>query len=284
MFVQQFPPLPALQPFIAGIMVQEEWNSINYANRNPVKVLPTSMTIIGFQYGKPMRKIENQEAVSMGSSGITGIHSTVKEYVSTGAIGTIIIIFKPHGLSHFTPYPLFEFHNADVPLELVFHAPSVRELEEKLGNASSANERVSLVQQFLLASLRSDREERHWISEAIRLISTERGALSVERLAAQLYVSQRTLQRSFNVLVGASPKQFANIVRFQHAISLRHAGYSYLDIVQACGYTDHAHFAKAFKAFAGCGPESFFSCEAQTELNKAFGDPHDSPSEQQLYH
>jgi AraC-like DNA-binding protein len=34
--------------------------------------------------------------------------------------------------------------------------------------------------------------------------------------------------------------------------SASNAGYGYLDIVQACSYSDHAHFAKDFKAFAGC--------------------------------
>ncbi|SDE41749.1 Helix-turn-helix domain-containing protein [Paenibacillus sp. UNCCL117] len=271
MYIRQFPPSPMLFPYLDGIWVQEDMNPTNFANRNPVKVLPTSRTVIGIQYGHPMKKLGNNAEVSMGSSGITGLHETVQEYVGTGAIGTIIIPFKPGGLSHFTKYPLHEFQNADVPLELVFPGQSVRELEERLIYASGAAERVGIVQQFLIAALRN-KEKDHLVLMAVKQITRSQGSLSIERLAAQCYVSKRTLERKFNALIGASPKQFAGIVRFQHTIQLRHAGYDYLDIVQACGYTDHAHFAKDFKAFAGCSPELFFCSEVQPELKKSFNE------------
>ncbi len=119
MLVQKFTPLLILQPYIESILLQEDWNAVNFSNRNPVKVLPSTMTIIGIQYGKPMKLLENQKAVSMGSNGITGLHAKVKEYVGTGAIGTVILSFKPGGLSRFTRYPLHEFQNIDVPLEPV---------------------------------------------------------------------------------------------------------------------------------------------------------------------
>lgn len=83
-------------------------------------------------------------------------------------------------------------------------------------------------------------------------------------------MSKRTLERKFNALIGAPPKQFASIVRFQHTIRLRNSGYDYLDIVHACGYTDQAHFVKDFKAFTGCSPEQFFRSEAQPELKQTF--------------
>ena len=276
MLVQKFTPLLILQPYIAGILVQEDWNAVNFSNRNPVKVLPSTMTIIGIQYGEPMKLLENQKAVLMGSSGITGIHDNVKEYIGTGAIGTVILSFKPGGLSRFTRYPLHEFQNVDVPLELVFPRQSVSEMEEKLAAASDAGERVGIVQQFLLSELRDQKEEL-LIQAAADAILRRQGALSIEWLAAQLYVSKRTLERRFNALIGASPKQFASVVRFQQTIRLRNAGCDYLDIVHACGYTDHAHLAKDFKSFAGVSPEQFFCSEVQPELKRSFQGNEASP-------
>ncbi|MGN7470771.1 helix-turn-helix domain-containing protein [Brevibacillus sp. SAFN-007a] len=267
MLIQRFTPSLLLRPYVECFLVQEDFNPANFANRNPVKVLPTTLTVIGIQYGQPMKILQNNRAVSMGSSGITGMHVTVKEYISTGAIGTVLIFFKPGGLSYFTRYPLDEFKNADVPLEFVFPAQNVRDVEEKLAGASGAAERVGIVEQFLRAALR-DKEEEKLILLAAQQIMQQQGTLSIERLAAQSYVSRRTLERKFNLLIGASPKQFASIVRFQHSIQLRKAGYDYLDIVQACGYSDHAHFAKDFKAFAGVRPEQFFCTEVQPKLKK----------------
>ncbi|MFC3800902.1 helix-turn-helix domain-containing protein [Cohnella sp. GCM10012308] len=284
MFVQRFAPLPVLRPYVDSILVQEDLNPANFANRNPVKVLPTSMTVIGIQYGQPMKSLSQDGAVPLGTSGITGVHGAVKEYLSTGAIGTVIIPFKPGGLSRFTRYPIHAFQNADVSLELVFPGASVREMEERLAGASGAEARVGIVQQFLISALR-DQEEERWLLHAAHLIMQRQGNLSIAQLAAQLYVSKRTLERKFNALIGASPKQFASIVRFQHTIQLRHAGYDYLDIVQACGYTDHAHFAKDFKSFAGIRPDQFFRSEVQPELKKSYNEiDEDSKKRQHLYY
>lgn len=283
MFVQRYAPLPILRPYVDGILVQEDLNPANFANRNPVKVLPTAMTVIGIQYGQPMKTLTQEGAVTLGASGITGMHGTVKEYVSTGAIGTVIVPFKPGGLSRFTRYPIHEFQNADVSLELVFPGPGVREMEERLAGASGAEARVEIVQRFLISALR-DQEEERWILHAAHQIMKRQGNLPIAQLAAQLYVSRRTLERKFNALIGASPKQFADIVRFQHTIRLRYAGYDYLDIVQACGYTDHAHFAKDFKSFAGIRPDAFFRSEVQPELKKSYGEGEDEDGEKTRQH
>lgn len=280
----KFPPVPALQPYIEDLLLQEDLNPVNYANRNPVKVLPTAMPVMGIQYGQPMRRLEDGKAVTMGTSGLTGMQSTVREYVATGAIGTIIVRFKPGGLSVFTPYPLHEFRDANVPLELLFAPDRVREMEGRLAGATVAGERVAVVQRFLASLLREPGDER-FIALAARSILQRHGAVSIERLAAVSFMSRRTLERKFNALIGAPPKQFAGIARFQHAMRLRNAGSGYLDIVEACGYADHAHFAKDFKAFAGCSPETFYRSEFQPELKKTFNanEPASPRTPQQMY-
>ncbi|MDG0792313.1 helix-turn-helix domain-containing protein [Cohnella ginsengisoli] len=165
----------------------------------------------------------------------------------------------------------------------MFPGSSVREMEERLAGASGAEERVEIVQRFLISALR-DQEEERWTLLAAHQIMKRQGNLPIAQLAAQWYVSRRTLERKFNALIGASPKQFAGIVRFQHTIRLRHAGYDYLDIVQACGYTDHAHFAKDFKSFAGIRPDAFFRSEVQPELKKSYNEGEDEDGEKNRQH
>ncbi|MGO4546421.1 helix-turn-helix domain-containing protein [Paenibacillus sp. 2TAB23] len=283
MLLQRFSPLPELSPYIDSLLLQEDFNRTNFANRNPVKVLPSAMTVIGIQYGQPMKRLENDKVFEMGSSGLTGVQTSVKEYLSTGAIGTIIVQFKPGGLTPFTAYPIHEFQDANTPLDLIFPSKEVHEMEERLLYATHAADRVGIVQRFLVCRLRNNYEE-HSILYAAQHIMKRHGDVSIERLATQSYMSKRTLERKFNALIGASPKHFASIVRFQHAIRLHNAGNDYLDIVQACGYSDHAHFAKSFKAFAGRTPAQFFNSEFQPELKKSFNKSDASSStDQQLY-
>ncbi|MCD1261194.1 AraC family transcriptional regulator [Paenibacillus athensensis] len=270
MFIQ-FPPPLRLSAYVDSLLLQEEWSPINYANRSPVKVLPSAMTVIGIQYGEPMSVLADGEAKLLGSSGLTGMQTAPREYVSTGRIGTIIVRFKPGGLTAFTAYPIHEFLDANVDLKLVFPPHAVDEMEQRLREAADAAGRIAAVNRFLLAVCR-DKPAVGLPLHIAEQIDQAAGQVSIEHLAAQAFVSKRTLERHFNEAIGISPKKFAGILRFQQAIRLRKAGCSYLDIVEACGYSDHAHFARDFKTFAGCTPEPFFRGESQPELARHFND------------
>ncbi len=102
MLLRQFRSPSRLSEYIDSILLQEDFNPVNYANRNPVKVLPSALTVIGIHYGNRMRLIGGSKEHLLSTSGITGLQTTFKEYVSTGAIGTIIVRFRPGGLTAFT--------------------------------------------------------------------------------------------------------------------------------------------------------------------------------------
>jgi AraC-like DNA-binding protein len=271
MLLQQFRPISQLSNYIDSLLVQEDFNSINYANRNPVKVLPSTLAVIGIQYGNRMKVIENNKENLLGTSGLTGLQTTFKEYVSTGRVGTIIVRFKPGGLKAFTSYPIHEFRDANLDLSLIFPKHLVSEMEERLSEATNMHGRIALVQAFLVSVMEQESEER-LILQVAKQIQAHNGDVSIKQLAEDFFVGKRTLERKFNDIIGITPKKFANIVRFQHTIHLRKSGRDYLDIVQACNFTDHAHFVHDFKAFTGCSPEQFFRHEVQPELAQTFGE------------
>lgn len=273
MLLQQFSPHPYLREYVDSILVQEDLQAVNFANRNPVKVLPSTMAVIGIQYASRMKLIGTHKDELLGTSGITGLQTSFKEYASTGGIGTIIVRFKPGGLSMFTPYPIHEFQDANIDLEHIFQPRLVSGMEQRLREAADADERVHIVQAFLLSVYRQNKQREALIIEAARRIQLLKGNLSIERLASEYFVGKRTLERQFNAHIGITPKKFANIVRFQHAIELKKSGLGYLDIIEACNFSDHAHFAHDFKAFAGCSPDHFFRHELQPELAGRFNSP-----------
>lgn len=91
----------------------------------------------------------------------------------------------------------------------------------------------------------------------------------MERIHEAAAASERV--EAVQILVN-TPKKFANIVRFQHTIRMKKSGFDYLDIAQAGNFSDHAHLAHDFKAFAGTSPEQFFQKELQPELAKTFNE------------
>jgi len=91
------------------------------------------------------------------------------------------------------------------------------------------------------------------------------GLATVEALAEEMCVSNRTLERIFKKNVGIPPKEFLRIVRFQEVLRrLRNAAgknelgvaakESLLQIAFELGYFDHAHLTNEFKKYAGILP------------------------------
>ncbi|SFO52313.1 Helix-turn-helix domain-containing protein [Chitinophaga sp. YR627] len=91
------------------------------------------------------------------------------------------------------------------------------------------------------------------------------GQVSVDALAEEMHVSNRTLERIFKKNVGIPPKEFLRIVRFQEVLKrLQHEaeknaltrvpGESLLRIAFELGYYDHAHLTNEFKKYAGILP------------------------------
>lgn len=67
----------------------------------------------------------------------------------------------------------------------------------------------------------------------------------------------RQLERCFKKHIGITPKEFANIIRFQFAFSkIKHNEQrkSLLDIAFDTGYYDHAHLSNAIKRYTGLAP------------------------------
>lgn len=91
------------------------------------------------------------------------------------------------------------------------------------------------------------------------------GQVSVETLASEVHVSNRTLERIFKENVGIPPKEFLRIARFQEVLKrLRQTGSevgetavleeSLLRVAFELGYYDHAHLTNEFKKYAGILP------------------------------
>ncbi|MCK7560040.1 helix-turn-helix domain-containing protein [Chitinophaga sedimenti] len=67
----------------------------------------------------------------------------------------------------------------------------------------------------------------------------------------------RQLERHFNTHIGITPKEYSNIIRFQHALSkikMQAHKSSLLDIAFECGYYDHAHLTNDLRKNTGYAP------------------------------
>jgi AraC-like DNA-binding protein len=83
------------------------------------------------------------------------------------------------------------------------------------------------------------------------------GHTTIEAIAAQQRLSVRTLQRRLRQW-GFSFEEIVDDVRRTEAIKYVLAGeHSGMDIAFLLGYSDHPHFARAFRRWTGMSPQAY---------------------------
>jgi AraC-like DNA-binding protein len=103
------------------------------------------------------------------------------------------------------------------------------------------------------------------VAHAWRRLTAARGRVPVPALAAEVGWSRRHLSRRFAAQVGLPPTTAARVLRFRHAADLLvpRPGEPAVpprriaDVAGACGYADHAHLDREFRALAGCTPREY---------------------------
>ena len=108
----------------------------------------------------------------------------------------------------------------------------------------------------------------HFFSEKIKTKTTQlqsiindihstNGEIGSYELSRKHFTTVRQLERNFKKLIGLSPKEYANIIRFQNALSLiknSNQNRSLLDIAFECRYYDHSHLSNEIKRNTGLLP------------------------------
>ncbi len=161
-----------------------------------------------------------------------------------------------------------EFFNGTIALDdIVGSSTELSRVHERVAEASNHARRIQAVENFLVAHTANARPDL-FVSSAVSKIEEARGMVRIEHLARRVGLSQSALERRFRRMTGASPKQFASIVRLRHVLRLRAKGADFTSIAVEAGYCDQSHFIKDFKQVTGFAPESFF----QRKLSPWFDD------------
>ena len=95
------------------------------------------------------------------------------------------------------------------------------------------------------------------LKSVINEIHATNGQIGIYELSKRNFTTVRQLERNFKKLIGISPKEYANIIRFQHALSLITSSgrtRSLLDIAFECGYYDHSHLSNEIRRITGLSP------------------------------
>jgi AraC-like DNA-binding protein len=133
-----------------------------------------------------------------------------------------------------------------------------KQLTEQINNTTPVQQKIVLLQQFLLKQL-SLQDEDLIFEYCIEKITASKGRITIKELEKKTGYSSRWLNMKFNDKLGVSPKNLSSIIRFkqyyQAFINGNEKSFSRNDFYEL--YYDQSHFIKDFKRFTGLPPTKF---------------------------
>ena len=170
---------------------------------------------------------------------------------------TIGIEFSPQGAYRFFHFKLNDIQNQIYSLSDLLGTIG-KKLTEQISNATSAQQKIVLLQQFLLKQLSLQHEDLIF-EYCIEKITGSKGRISVKELERKTGYSSRWLNMKFNDKLGVSPKNLSSIMRFkqyyQTFINASEKSFFKNDFYEV--YYDQSHFIKDFRRFTGLPPTKF---------------------------
>jgi AraC-like DNA-binding protein len=224
-----------------------------YRDGREVQRVPTARTTLYFaadvRRNGSSRQIsglfcEGPHSKSFGTLGECGEMVAFK--VRSGAIGTLLGV------------PAKEVRDMTLPLNEIWGREADL-LAERMANARSVRERISLLQQELIRRVQVANGHDPVAIAASHLIEQSEGRLRVSEVIERSGYSQRALLQRFDQGVGLTPKQHARVTRIRATIArMGEPGVAdWAELALRSGFSDQAHMIHEFRDLVGHPPAKF---------------------------
>lgn len=191
---------------------------------------------------------------------ICGLSTGFTELTSTGDIDMIVVVFQPFGAKAFFSIPINEFFNNCISINDIGDV-ALKELENQIQETQDSLTSIKLIENYFIKQLYSFEDYNcKRIATAIDIIN-KKNQIDIVSLSNITCLSYKQFTRIFTEYVGAKPKEFTRIIRFQRALYILQTN-SLINLTQLafeCGYYDQPHLIREFKAFSGCTPTEFIA-------------------------
>jgi AraC-like DNA-binding protein len=138
----------------------------------------------------------------------------------------------------------------------------IESFKKQLIETKDLNEQIIIISNLIRQLIKFHKvSENDKIEKAISIILNSKGQIKIKKLASEVYMTERTLERNFVSYIGLSPKQFSKIIQFQLSINkLTRSTYnSLLNIGLDSGFSDQSHFIKVFKSYTRQTPSYYLN-------------------------
>lgn len=256
MNLQHIDPVPQLKSYIEKIWVFESNGpmpsddmKLIVPNGRLLLVIPFRNSLTGKMGGKYYIAKTNRIAVT----GMCDL-ATIVDTERFAPVGTIGVEINAIGA-----YRFFHLRLKDIKNQLHYLTDILgkiaREIELRIAESQSIDEKINFIQQFLL-SLFTRKEEDRLFEYCIQRIMSKSGSIKIGELEKETGYSSRWLNMKFEEKLGISPKNLGSLMRFHqyyHALILNSVDF-FNEKKFFNDYHDESHFIKDFKRFTGLPP------------------------------
>jgi len=232
------------------------------------RVVPNGLTELMFYLGDRPTALDDKRHI-LGNTILSGQQKGYYDILVSGKLSLFSISFQPFGARMFFDIPSSELFDRNVPLKYLLK-DRVDELESSLYASDTFEEKISIVEEFLINLLRgcSKEYEVNRIAKSVGLVNQWMGVVDINLLASSACLSRKQYERTFSDYIGTSLKQFLRTVRFQRTLQVKQLNSSipFTELACTCGYYDQSHMIGDFRLLSGKTPSQYFSeCEPYSD-------------------
>ena len=162
--------------------------------------------------------------------------------------------------AHVRPYTLAYLTNENISempwlikTEVLF-GKNAQSFKEQIKKCNHPKKMFNEVENIFLRTILP--KDLHIITEAINIIESQKGNISISMLSDKIGVTSRTLRNRFYKSIGCSPKEYIHLVKLKQAIfQMKHSNDSLTSVSYSQKYADQAHFTNTFKNITGASPK-----------------------------
>jgi AraC-like DNA-binding protein len=234
-------------------------------------LIPPVMQCLTFSFsGRNVDVITKREGqIKLPSLYFVGNLTRHATAIINGPLDILIVHFKPSAIYKLFHIPIYELVERGVSLYEVMGTEALILEEQILAASSNINDCIAIIEKMLLRRIAQSKDNHriNMIDHAVKLLFDRHGNVTLKDITAHSYTTKKTLERSFIEIIGLYPKTYSSIIRFNAALRyMQHPVPGKMkDLIYTLGYTDHAHFCRDFKKYAGQSPKEYLHNAADFE-------------------
>lgn len=199
----------------------------------------------------------------MDLAAVSGLRTTPRKVRYATGSACLVVRFVEGAAGRFLSTPAHEIVGATVGLR------DFRDVRDVLGGAAysrlepiaeseSLPNTLHALESFLEIRSAGNSKTDSRIALALKTLDRHSGNIRIAALAREVGWSLDSFEKAFRAEVGATPKQYAGILRMRRALDLGKSGVPLGDLPHRVGCFDQSHFIREFKRFTGRNPTDYF--------------------------